>query len=69
MQAQRAMRRMWEDIHTLHYGLFEEAADGAAATGGQREQSATGAAPQAPVAVKLVRTHKWRAGQADIHSL
>lgn len=56
-QAQRAVRRMWDDIHTLHYNIFDEVEDGAAAAGGsQQAASAVGAAPQAPAAaVKLVR--------------
>jgi hypothetical protein len=55
LQAQRSMRRMWDEIHTLHYDLFDEAAaDPEARATRQGRPAATGAAAEAVTPVHQV---------------
>jgi hypothetical protein len=50
------MRRMWDEIHTLHYDLFDEAAaaDPEAAASRQGQPAAAGAAAEAAAPVRQV---------------
>jgi hypothetical protein len=50
------MRRMWDEIHTLHYDMFDEAAttDSAGAATRQGRPAAAGAAAEAAAPVRQV---------------
>lgn len=49
------MRRMWDEIHTLHYDMFDEAAaDPEAAATRQGQPAGAGAAAEAAVPVRQV---------------
>lgn len=69
------MRRMWDDTHTLHYDLFDEAAAGSEAGASRQGQAAAagGGAAQAVVPARQVNNltahlllKKDLLGQADL---